>query len=330
MADFTAEQSFDGIDTGRMTTYLGGIVSLALIAGACVWGVKLVMRDVTGIPVVQAVDGPMRVASDDPGGVVVDNAGLSVNSVAGQGAAAAPEERVTLAPEDASFEAQDLQVAPQAATPEAAVTEALITATSLGEVTEASALAPLATAEEADVQNMIDEILAGADVAPLADPSAETAEAEAPAAPQDPNIVTIMVNGAPVETRRSASPLAVNVALRPVARKARPASTEVASRATNSPATAPVAAPAPLVAGTPLAQLGAYDAETVAATEWARFADTFPELMANLSPVVQRAQSGGKVFYRLRAQGFADVSAARRFCSALEARSTDCVPVVWR
>lgn len=321
MADFAAEQSFDGIDAGRLTTYLGGVVSLALIAGACVWGVKLVMRDVTGIPVVQAVDGPMRVASDNPGGVVVDNAGLSVNSVAGQGAVSAPESSVTLAPADAVMDAQDLTAAPQTPAP---------ASEPLAQITEASAAAPLAGGDEVDVQNLIDEILAGAEVAPLAQPEAADASAQAPApdAATDPNIVTVMVNGTAVQTRRAGSPLAVAVSLRPVARK--PGGAAVASRSVSNPSTAPIASPATVPAGTPLAQLGAYDAETVAATEWARFSDTFPELMASLQPVVQRAQSGGKTFYRLRARGFADISAARRFCSALDARNTDCIPVISR
>jgi len=46
--------------------------------------------------------------------------------------------------------------------------------------------------------------------------------------------------------------------------------------------------------------------------------------------VIQRAESGGRIFYRLRAMGFDDLSDARRFCSAFIAENTECIPVVTR
>ena len=47
-----------------LTNLAGGVLSLALIAGVCVWGYKLMMRDVTGIPIVRSVQGDMRVAAN--------------------------------------------------------------------------------------------------------------------------------------------------------------------------------------------------------------------------------------------------------------------------
>ncbi len=46
--------------------------------------------------------------------------------------------------------------------------------------------------------------------------------------------------------------------------------------------------------------------------------------------MIQKAESGGRTFYRLRAMGFADLSDARRFCSALVAGNADCIPVTTR
>jgi hypothetical protein len=43
--------------------------------------------------------------------------------------------------------------------------------------------------------------------------------------------------------------------------------------------------------------------------------------------VIEAAQSGGRTFYRLRAHGFATDEDARRFCAALKAEETDCIPV---
>ena len=59
-------------------------MSLALIVGIGVWGTKLIMRDVSGIPVVRAAEGPMRIQPENPGGLPADHQGLSVNDVAGQ------------------------------------------------------------------------------------------------------------------------------------------------------------------------------------------------------------------------------------------------------
>jgi len=42
---------------GALVNYAGAAVSLALIVGVGVWGYKLVVRDVSGIPVVRAMAG---------------------------------------------------------------------------------------------------------------------------------------------------------------------------------------------------------------------------------------------------------------------------------
>ena len=70
----------------------GAMMSLALMVGVGVWGYKLLSRDVTGVPVVRAVEGPMRVQPADPGGEPADHQGLAVNDVAARGSAAAPAE----------------------------------------------------------------------------------------------------------------------------------------------------------------------------------------------------------------------------------------------
>jgi len=82
----------------NMTNFAGALVSLALIAGVSVWGYKLVMRDVSGIPVVRATAGEMRVRPEEPGGQLALNTGLSVNEVAAAGEAAPPADRLVLAP----------------------------------------------------------------------------------------------------------------------------------------------------------------------------------------------------------------------------------------
>ena len=46
--------------------------------------------------------------------------------------------------------------------------------------------------------------------------------------------------------------------------------------------------------------------------------------------MVQKATSGGRTFYRLRAMGFADIADARRFCAVLAAEKAECIPVTLR
>jgi len=82
--------------------------------------------------------------------------------------------------------------------------------------------------------------------------------------------------------------------------------------------------------GTRLAQLGAFASREIAIQEWERLAGRFDEYLAGKDRVIQKAESGGRTFYRLRAMGFADLSDARRFCSALVAERAECIPVVVR
>ncbi|WP_258869753.1 hypothetical protein [Paracoccus thiocyanatus] len=66
----------------RLTHYLGALVSVGLIVILAVWGYKLVIRDVSGVPVIRAVEGEARTAPDNPGGELTHRTGLAVNSVA--------------------------------------------------------------------------------------------------------------------------------------------------------------------------------------------------------------------------------------------------------
>jgi hypothetical protein len=80
--------------------------------------------------------------------------------------------------------------------------------------------------------------------------------------------------------------------------------------------------------GTRLVQLGAFESPEVARSQWQQISGKFEDYFEGKSRVVQRAESGGKTFYRLRAMGFTDLSDARRFCTALLSGQADCIPVV--
>ena len=85
-------------------------------------------------------------------------------------------------------------------------------------------------------------------------------------------------------------------------------------------------APDSLASGTRLVQIGAHDSADQARAEWDRVTERFGALMDGKRRVIQEAVSGGRTFYRLRVEGFTDVADSRRFCAALVAERTNCIP----
>ena len=93
----------------NLMNYAGAALSLGLMIGVGVWGYQLIMRDVSGIPVVRAMEGDMRVLPDNPGGTVAMHTGLAVNEVAAMGEAGGLEDRLVLAPRTSGLAQEDLE-----------------------------------------------------------------------------------------------------------------------------------------------------------------------------------------------------------------------------
>lgn len=311
-----------GQRAGTVTQYAGAALSVALMVGVSVWGYKLLVRDVNGIPVVRALEGPMRSAPDNPGGEVVANTGLAVNAIAAVGEAAPPEDVLTLAPAGEELTDEDMEVAFAADEGELAPAaeagdDALIVAEAAAPVP-----APDAALTPEQVLALADQIAAGADPLTALEPGATTdpllsVEGEAVTDTAQFTVIPADVPGVAVSLRPMPRPAGTLAATQQVAAE---------TAAPSAPATVSAAVPA----GTPMAQLGAYDSVEVAATEWDRFATRFSEFLSGKERVIQEAQSGGRTFYRLRAMGFADLADARRFCAALAAEGADCTPVAER
>ncbi len=321
-----------------MTTLAGALLSLGLVAGVGgVWGgYELAMRDVTGVPVVRALEGPMRVQPEDPGGLSAEHQGLAVNAVAAEGGGAArPADTLTLAPQPAELAAEDAPADPGAA---AAVAAAAMTAPEAAPeaLAEASDLAVLAALETDDpvaaALALADAVAEGVEPLSEATPAPAPTEAVAvapeaapptvaPPTPPEPEVQSDRIAADVPGVKRSPRP-----ARRPPAELAIAASVSVSARADANPATAPPVAaaaetneidPTSLPVGTRLVQLGgAFDSPEVARSEWVKLAGRFDDYMGGKTRVIEEAKSGGKTFYRLRAHGFADLSDARRFCSA--------------
>jgi len=317
------EKHSTGNSLGALTNFAAAAMSVGLVIGVGVWSYKLMMRDVTGIPIVRAMEGEMRVRPDDPGGQLALHQGLAVNAVASDGGAEAPADRLVLAPQPVALTEEDVPIdddavaiVQQAIADQKVVMEDAVDAAEDTLKVDAAKIA--AAAEAGSVENLVAALTDG--VAPLENASVDTG----------PEVLVQAALVAPVTNALADTP-GVKTSLRPQLRPKRTAPAKVE----NVVATAASATPrdidaAALPAGTRLVQLGAYDTEDMARKEWAIFQARFGDLMASKDRVLQEAQSGGRTFYRLRAMGFDDLADARRFCSALVAEGADCIPVVTR
>ncbi len=87
------------------------------------------------------------------------------------------------------------------------------------------------------------------------------------------------------------------------------------------PVPAPQAAPA---TGGAQVQLAAVDSQQAALSEWDRLSKRLPDLFRQHRPDVQRADLGGKTFYRLRTGGFATIATATEFCAQVRSNGAGC------
>lgn len=276
---------------GTVANWAGAAISIALLVGAVMWGHSLLSRDVSGVPVVRALDGPMREQPQDPGGSQAAHQGLSVNQVAAEGTAQAPGDRLVLAPnsvdltaEDAAMSSEAIDLASRSAEKTWGGTE--ITLPKPIDLSGFAKTAPSGTLEKAPI------VAEGETYGPL-----------------------------------PASLSGLQKSLRPRLRPTGPIATVeqpgVASASVvNDGSSLPV--------GTRLVQLGAFGSAEIASEQWQQLQGKFSVYLGDKEPVIQKANSGGKVFYRLRAVGFADLGDARRLCAALKAQNADCIPVVTR
>ena len=302
----------------RYVNLAGGLTSLALVAGLGVWGYKLAVRDVQGVPVIQALDGPMRISPEDPGGEIVDHQGLAVNDVAAVGAAAPMPEVLVLAPRPVELSDEDMAGLAGGAT----VDPSLIAAPAGGAGDLALAAAP-PSESASPTEVAIDAALAEAlGEAPVPDATETLAE----------DAVVIDAPTVDLANTEPAPEGAITVSPRPKRRPTAPATTnaDVAASEAAILTDAIEVDPTTIPVGTRLVQFGAFDSADEARAEWVRLQGQFGELMADKQLVLQPAESGGRTFYRLRAHGFDDEADARRFCTAFVAKSAICIPVPQR
>ena len=309
------------------TNIAGACLSLALIAGVGVWGYKLMVRDVSGIPVVRAAEGEMRVRPENPGGQLAQHQGLAVNAIAAEGVAEGPVDQVILAPRAITLSDEDQ---PVAAAPEPRSAESAVPSS------DATIENTVNAVQQSEIDALVAELTEGT-VPMVQVPGARTVSAPVSAQMSDVTTTAAIgeelvpepqpaVLGAPVAKTPVIESPSVRASIRP---RVRPKDiSAMIQPAAYTPAVAAAEIdPNEIPSGTRLAQLGAFESAEVARSEWDRLEARFGSYLQDKSRVVQQAQSNGRTFYRLRAMGFVDLNDTRRFCSAFKAEGVDCIPV---
>ncbi|TVR43585.1 MAG: SPOR domain-containing protein [Rhodobacteraceae bacterium] len=286
---------------------MGAVLSVALIIGAGAWMWQMIQRDVAGVPVVRALEGPVRVAPDDPGGRQAAHQGLAVNGLAGANEEA-PRDQITLAPPPLSLSDADMATpSPHADTRDlTAGDEMQPIPAALPRETDAGAPAPGSDAPALGIKDPTQRAVAQSPrPTPRHGATGSQTRASAPA-PSQPS----------ASSSSDSDDLVASVAESVEASISGNRSFDVD--------------PATIGPGTRLVQLGAYDDVAKAQAAWDQLARRFSPLLDDRGRVIEAAHSGGSVFYRLRAHGFSDERDARRFCAALVDQQIDCIPVLIR
>ena len=293
---------------GTLVNWAGALMSLSLVVGMGVWAFQLMIRDVSGVPVIEALEGPMREPPADPGGTQAPHQGLAVNRIAeGEEAQPVPD-RLVLAPPP--IELQDVRFETEEETDAAPVPRS-----------EVAADTPH-TATREETMQLIDRLLQEAQ------PDAVAAEIEG-FATEDPAASLESGAGEPEVLPVSAPGIARS--LRPAARPAAFVTrADAGAPSTVSARSTPEIEVSELPEGTRLVQLGAFDTPDIAREEWDRIASRFPDYFDARPRVIEEAESGGQTFFRLRAAGFDDLAGSRRFCAVLVAEGRPCIPVTVR
>ncbi|MSU89788.1 hypothetical protein GE300_09180 [Rhodobacteraceae bacterium 2CG4] len=268
----------------------GAVLSLMVLGLLVLWAYRLGVRDANEIPVIQAMERPARILPEDPGGEEVAHQGLEVNEILAGNEAQRPG-GASLAPAVLSLDRGD-DPAPAA---------------------DADAQAADAGTGEADGDPVAETILSLL--------TAENSEAAPGQEAEADGISAADGRGRP-RPRVRPETLGLDTA------RARITAPREQTRSA-ALAAAPVD-PENLAAGTRLVQLGAFDTPEQAQAQWNRLLGGHSDLLGSKQYYVQRAESNGRVYFRLRALGFEGGASQRALCEALVARALECIPVTVR
>jgi hypothetical protein len=281
--------------------WTGAALSLFLLAGAIGWSYQLIVRDVNQIPIVRAQLGPLRVAPDNPGGLTAANQGLSVTQLAVNEKPLLSNE-IYLAPAAEILNEENLELK----VTEEYESNKVDGAFEIKEVNAENSMNLEALPDQKEVDSRSNDV----GVLSKAAFSQKKIEIE--------NAVSLALS---ITNDPDKSLSWLRPKIRPVGfyRNGNITEDQIVS---NEPMPK-------LPIGSAVVQLGAFDSKSLAESEWQRFEKILGSILIPKKMVVQKAESGGKIFYRLRASGFSDISDARQFCTAISDKVA-CIPVVTR
>ena len=281
--------------------WVGAALSLSLLTGAIGWSYQLIVRDISQIPIVRAQLGPLRVAPDDPGGLTAANQGLSVTQLA-------VNERPLLS--DEIFLA-----------PAAEVLSEENVALQISEETSSITNKEKFDTLEVSTENSLDLKILPEQTATGPASNNEAVLSTAAFSPKKLEIENAVSLALSLTNEVDSSFNSLRPKIRPFVLNEIQTDNIAQSVANELVVTLPV--------GSAVVQLGAFESKSLAEIEWQRLEALLGSVLTSKNMVIQKAESGGKVFYRLRAFGFDDLSDARQFCSAVNDKVA-CIPVVTR
>ena len=281
--------------------WTGAALSLSLLAGAIGWSYQLVVRDINQIPIVRAQLGPLRVAPDNPGGLTAANQGLSVTQLA-----------VSQKP----LLSDEINLAPAA--------EILNEETSVlivEELDKSNQIDEAFKIKEVNAQNSINSDRSSGEINSDNGSKTEAVLAQVAFSQKRTEIENAVSLALSITSESDASLTSLRPKTRPINfnQNSEKKAERVVSKEPMSK----------LPIGSAIVQLGAFDSKSFAESEWLRFEKLLGSILTSKQMIIQKAESGGKIFYRLRASGFNDISDARQFCTAISDKVA-CIPVVTR
>ena len=281
--------------------WTGAALSLLLLAGAVSWSYKLIVRDINQIPIVRAQGGPLRVAPTDPGGLTAANQGLSVTQLAVNEQPLLSDE-IYLAPAAEMLSKENV---------ETKIEEGYIPKNNDKKL----------EIKEVNAENNIN-LKAWSDQVQINKGSEnEVVLSEAVFSQKKLDIQNAVSMALSITDNTDVFRVSLRPQIRPISLN-QDGSKNFGQAASSGQISQ-------LTVGSAVVQVGAFDNKALAESEWKRLENLLGSILITKQMIIQKAESGGKIFYRLRASGFNDIADARQFCTAINDKVA-CIPVVTR
>ena len=281
--------------------WTGAALSLLLLAGAVSWSYKLIVRDINQIPIVRAQGGPLRVAPTDPGGLTAANQGLSVTQLAVNEQPLLSDE-IYLAPAAEMLSKENV---------ETKIEEGYIPKNNDKKL----------EIKEVNAENNIN-LKAWSDQVQINKGSEnEVVLSEAVFSQKKLDIQNAVSMALSITDNTDVFRVSLRPQIRPISLN-QDGSKNFGQAASSGQISQ-------LTVGSAVVQVGAFDNKALAESEWKRLEKLLGSILITKQMIIQKAESGGKIFYRLRASGFDNIADARQFCTAIDDKVA-CIPVVTR